>query len=626
MTIVEHSYRGGPSGVEAVRPTDARAQYLESATCALFSVYHPPRGRELKTAVLICAPFGWEEVCSYRSRRRLAEVMSDAGHPALRIDLPGTGDSTASDRHDSKLELWTDAMRASGVWLGEHSRAPAVAAIGIGFGGVIACQAIATGSAFEELVLWNVPAGGRTFVRELRAFARLEQNEVAAADAQAALNAQEPALEAGGFGLDADTVRDLERLDLEQLPRELAVERALLLGRDTLGADGRLHSLLVARAVDVTEVAGAGYGAMTAEPQLARAPLDTFTLIREWLERRPPPPESRREPAPRERSRGDGRAAAVVACEMAGAAGRIRERPVAVEQSFGNLFGILATPLDAELEPLAAVLLNAGAIRRIGPNRMWVEIARRWASRGVATLRLDLEGIGDSDGDGERFHDLAELYAGEMAGQVRAALDAIEAETGVRRFVLGGLCSGAYWSFHTALQDERVSAALMLNPQTLFWDPVVAEGRDLRKALLQGSSWTRLLSGRASRRRMWELARELPAGARGFARRLGGKLPLPARGPEGELDVALRALHEQGKRALVAFSGQEPLYEEMRRDGRLERLRSWPNVELETLSGNDHTLRPLQARADAGRVLDRALARELALLDEAAPGHARAGG
>lgn len=133
-------------------------------------------------------------------------------------------------------------------------------------------------------------------------------------------------------------------------------------------------------------------------------------------------------------------------------------------------------------------MLNAGAIRHIGPNRMWVEIARRWAAHGVPTLRLDLEGIGDADGDGERFTELAELYVPELVGQVRAALDAIEARGVGRRFVLCGLCSGAYWAFQGALLDERVTAAFLLNPQALFWDPSLEITRDFRRGMLRASS------------------------------------------------------------------------------------------------------------------------------------------
>jgi alpha/beta superfamily hydrolase len=45
---------------------------------------------------------------------------------------------------------------------------------------------------------------------------------------------------------------------------------------------------------------------------------------------------------------------------------------------------------------------------RSGPNRLTTAFARRWACAGVPSLRLDLRGIGDSDGDpfeGETPHE-----------------------------------------------------------------------------------------------------------------------------------------------------------------------------------------------------------------------------
>ena len=65
----------------------------------------------------------------------------------------------------------------------------------------------------------------------------------------------------------------------------------------------------------------------------------------------------------------------------------IRETPITVEHAHGSLFGVLAEPdLDVPA-PVCAVLLNAGALRHIGPGRMWVELARRWTAKGVPTLR-----------------------------------------------------------------------------------------------------------------------------------------------------------------------------------------------------------------------------------------------
>src|SRR5256885_12260929 len=61
--------------------------------------------------------------------------------------------------------------------------------------------------------------------------------------------------------------------------------------------------------------------------------------------------------------------------------------------------------------------------RSIGQGRMWVDAARRLAAAGVPTLRLDLEGIGDADGDGRRFTDMGELYEPRLVSPAIAALD-----------------------------------------------------------------------------------------------------------------------------------------------------------------------------------------------------------
>jgi hypothetical protein len=246
---------------------------------------------------------------------------------------------------------------------------------------------------------------------------------------------------------------------------------------------------------------------------------------------------------------------------------------------------------------LGALLLNAGAIRRIGPSRMWVEIARRWAAEGIPTLRLDLEGLGDADGDASRFADVAELYVPQFVAQVRAAIDFLEARTTARRFALAGLCSGAYWSFHAALQDERVDGAFMLNPRMLFWDPVVDDIRDLRRGLLKPSSWRAVARGDVALARVAEVALRGPRSllARTIAR-------WQARGEIDQLDLALDGLSAAGTQLAFMFSEDEPLHDELKRQGRLDRNGRWPNLQLERLPGADHTLRPVQAQQELARV------------------------
>ncbi|HEY7932751.1 MAG TPA: alpha/beta fold hydrolase [Solirubrobacteraceae bacterium] len=585
---------------------EARAIYLRGrgdVDEAMFAFFHPAGGDSSRChGVVICPPFGWDEVCSYRARRDWAAQLAAAGHPTLRIDLPGTGDSTGEADDPGRVDVWSTAVANTAQWLRDSGGCERVAAIGIGSGGLIVLRAIADGASIEEAVLWAVPSRGGAFLRELRVFAQFEEpdqdgKENLLPDGYAG---------AGGFVLSAESTEALQALDVSELELSSShLRRTLLLGRDGIAVDDVLRTHLESAAVEVSTAEGSGYGAMMAKPHLARSPRSVFESVLEWLEQGAFSEASPRggEVAPQSRLESID---CVQGIELGSQEQRIKESELVIQRSHGRLFGILAEPLDGPTQDFCAVFLNAGAIRRIGPNRMWVQIARRWAVRGVPTLRLDLEGIGDADGDAERFDTLAELYVPELVEQVRAALDVLEARGLPRRYVLIGLCSGAYWSFHGALCDQRVSAALMLNPRAIFWSPSLETMRGLRRGVLRTSAWWRLRHGeiplaevvplfRYARGTLLEVPRLVVASWR--TRRMGANA----------LDLALDRLRDSGKRILFVFSGNEPLHEEFQSEGRLDHADRWPNVDFSFIPGTDHTLRPIRSQHAAREALDRAL-------------------
>jgi alpha-beta hydrolase superfamily lysophospholipase len=592
-------------------PVRSDALYLSDGRDAIFGVFHEPaHASHASTAVLICPPFGWDDTCSYRSRRDWAQHLAADGLACLRMDLPGTGDSGGSPHDPRRLATWIDAVGSAAAELRAMSGCARVAAIGIGLGGLLVCRAISDGAQIEEVVLWAVPARGRTLLRELRTFASLEDSDLVAVPEEA----QQPSVTAqgdvwvGGFLLTAETARALEELDVSKLPFPGGLpRRALLLGRDGISADKRLLERLQEAGADVTVSSGEGYGEMMARPHDARSPVAAFAEVTEWLDAGSAP-TAERAPDPRAAQARSGRASSSIELSVAGA--RIRETPMTIAQPFGELFGILAEPLSASNGEFCAVLLNAGAIRRIGPNRMWVETARRWAALGVPTLRLDLEGIGDAGGDTGRFGEMAKLYVPALVDQVRCALDDLTKRGLGPRFALAGLCSGAYWAFHAALSDERVVAAYLLNPRALFWDPSLDVTREVRKALARASVWQRVVHGEIPMARMAGLAYRAPAV---LARRAVAQVARRAAQRRGgdELDRALDQLRDADKRIQLMFSSNEPLYEELRDEGRLDRLDRWPNVGVELIAGNVHTLRSADSQRSAHEALDRALDEQL---------------
>jgi pimeloyl-ACP methyl ester carboxylesterase len=604
---------GSLEGVaSSAEPLAGRPLYIRGGGEAVFGFFHAPApGTRAGSPVLIAPPFGWDEICSYRSRREWALELARSGHPVLRIDLPGSGDSGGSPRDPGQLASWSAAVHSAASWLATSTEADGVAAVGIGLGGLVLCRAIAEDAPIRELVLWAVPGRGRSLLRELRVFASLEESP------GGAVPDNEPGppplpdgfVWAGGFVLSDETARDLERLDVGALELTGRLDRALLLDRDGVSVDERLSAHLERSGADVSAAGGNGYGGMMAQPHQARAPREVFALVATWLAAENAPALPARQAPP---TRAPARESEEVELSIAGSA--IRERPFTVAHARAELFGILTEPVHGPRAPIGAVLLNAGAIRRVGPNRMWVEAARRWAARGVPTLRLDLEGIGDASGDQQRLAELAELYTPALVDQVCSALDALQESGVASRFVLGGLCSGAYWSFHAALRDRRVAAAFMLNPQALFWDESLEASRALRRGVLRSSSWRKLMRGQVPLDRIGDLARRAPVALprRAFARRSARR-----RG-ESELADALDALREADKRLRFIFSGNEPLCEELELEGYLASLDRWPNASVEFIPGQVHTLRPVQAQVGAHEALDRSLAE---MLERAAHAH-----
>lgn len=125
-----------------------------------------------------------------------------------------------------------------------------------------------------------------------------------------------------------------------------------------------------------------------------------------------------------------------------------------------SLFGILTSPFEdqrVEDAPIA-IFLNAGIVHRIGPFRLHVDLARQFAKNGFSNFRLDLSGLGDS-----------EARTGKVEAESRAEMDVADAmdyltqETGVEKFVVIGLCSGAYNAHQVALKDPRIVGGAFLD-------------------------------------------------------------------------------------------------------------------------------------------------------------------
>jgi alpha-beta hydrolase superfamily lysophospholipase len=582
------------------------ALYLEGGGEPFFAVHHVPDAASTDAqAVILVPPFGFEDTATYRARREWALQLGAEGHHVLRLDLPGTGDSPGALADPGRWESWLAAVQRAAAWLRDAAAAPRVAAVGLGSGGYPAFDAVAAG-AVDDVVLWATPPQGKRFLRELAAFARMEAQRIAESGGPPS---PEPVdgVEAGGHVLPPELVDRIGAVDLTTVPLP-ATARVLLLDRDGAGAATSLAEALRAAGIDVETAEGRGYAAMVVPPDLSRPPREVFGLVSDWLAR------GRGAPATRGAAPRDAPAAALEV-------GAARERHVDVERPGGRLRGILAEPLAAEAPPpLALVFLNAGAIRRTGPNRLWTVAARRWAERGIPSFRVDVEGIGDADGDGEVYQEVGRFHEPHLIDHVTAVLDTL-VELGLPpRFVLIGLCSGGHWAFKTALRDDRAAAAVLVNTRILYWHEHLDPARDLRRTrlLVRPVTWKRLLRGDVPVHRWKAFADWAVAGAASRLRRRSAD-PGVFAWQAATVAEGFSTLRDAGRSAHFVFCDGEPLRDELTAAGLLDRADRWPNVTVTIIPGREHTLKPVWMHRHAERALDDIVRRELALAPATIP-------
>ncbi len=584
----------------------SQSLYLDVDGTPAFCVLHRPDGPTTRaTAVVFVPPFGWEEVCSYRILREWGTRLANAGFPVLRLTLPSCGDSGGDPRDPARVAAWTAAVHVAARAVRSQTGASSVVAVGLSLGGMLAWRAASEGAPIDGLVLWAAPARGRELTRQLKAFARLEASQVFEGLPDPP-PLPEGEMEVGGFLLTQETQADLGDLDLSTLELPHGLPRgALLLDRDGIPADERLHTALEGQGVAVTVKPGDGYGEMTSHPQETQVPESVLSDVLAWLQAG----DGAGAPARSGTSVPDPVPVADSITLRVGDA-VVVETPVTIAQEFGNLSGVLTTPQDGQ-SPLCLVMLNAGAIRRIGPNRMWVEAARRWAERGVSSLRLDVEAIGESDGDVAPYADDDALYVDALIPQVKAALADLSQRGVSDRFVTAGLCAGAYWGMYVGLDDPRVTATLMFNSRGIVWDTGLAASRDLRRAFSQKLTWSRIRHN-VTGPRLKAVARwVLGMPARWLARRRGGEA---AGTVQDRVSQVMHRVQASPLRCVFVFSVAEPLEEELTADGWLPAIEDWPNVTVTRLAVRDHTLRPLMAQHQAHAALDHTVESELGVL------------
>lgn len=243
---------------------------------------------------------------------------------------------------------------------------------------------------------------------------------------------------------------------------------------------------------------------------------------------------------------------------------------------FGEgLVGTISRPLGRTPRGTALVLLNAGLVHRAGPYRLYVQLARHLAALGYVVLRFDQSGLGDSllsPGVSDN----------RKRDEVAAALDLVARETGVTRFVLGGLCSGADDAFNLAPLEPRVAGLMLLDGVGY-----PTRGYRMRHYL------PRLLSPLRVLRFLRRHLRRAPAGDE-----VAGTDDLRDFPSRAEATRRLLSLDERGVDTLLLYTGGVAYYHNHRRQARecFGKVMRSPRMATEYWPECDHTFYVRQHR------------------------------
>jgi hypothetical protein len=164
----------------------------------------------------------------------------------------------------------------------------------------------------------------------------------------------------------------------------------------------------------------------------------------------------------------------------------------------GRLHGILASP-ETQEHRMVAVLLNAGFTHKVGPNQLYVTLAKALAMAGMPSLRFDFSGIGDS------FPANTEAsYDERIMQEIGDALTLLTAELRYEKIILVGFCDSASYSFHAGVSHVDVVGVCAINGSLVsntllksFNFKQRIQYRYYRKNLFSPVRWKKVMTGQS---------------------------------------------------------------------------------------------------------------------------------
>jgi len=556
----------------------------------LFGWHHSdPMGAGSDVAVLVCGTLSREALDAHHSLRVLADAFAKAGYPAMRFDYAGSGDSCDVEQGpDASSELWAiwqQNIHDAADELRRTTGATRLILCGLRIGATLAALVSESREDVAGLMLLAPVLRGRSYIRQLRIEAELAHGK--------------PAVKNGGLefhelNLAPKTVDLISAVDLHNVKLQAGLKVAIFSQTPTRPLAECLS------AWSERGVAVENYDFDGLEPLLCpdtqgyKEPAASAGLI-DWINRAIPSQPHLAVPRRDFSQQGLPRSGCF-------------ETPL----QFGpdqKLFGILSQP-DGAISETAVIIVNTGRNPRAGVGRFGVEFARRLASVGITTLRFDFAGLGDSIGLAGEEDMRSDVFEDERGGDISAAIDALE-QLGCRRFVVHGICSGAYHALHAAVTETRIEAVLMVNLPLFRWTTgdSIAESKKrtyafshYRTKLMEPAYWARLLRGESDvlgiiKGQLSRLAKRVLPGQGGSEQQ--------ARDPAGFARQLMAGLSRCNTKTLFLFDpGHAGAYEIQNLFGKGGAgLKAFPGAEIQMVPGLGEAVGESSARKAAAEIM-----------------------
>jgi len=572
-----------------------------------FGMLHQPKNPSHR-GVVLCNTFGFDGLVAYRAVRHLAGALTERDFWSLHIDYDGEGDSSGGPWDPDRLDSWIAGIDAAVGVLCSRGVSD-IRLVGYRAGAMLTHRYATTHPGISGLVLWWPTVSGAAYVRELRALSRLS---AAARPVQRVTTDHFPedSLEVCGFEFSADALVDLAAIDLAAAPCPVRPPLVLLIDRSDAAPNEPLLRSLADLGSTIDYERMPGYGEfMTDDEVKSVPPRRTLDRIVDWLDA-PNPALSNVGP----RLAVDTNVVETDTLSIDDpTAGRFTPlgpaRDCVVEEPAwigDRLFAIISRPAGrASVRSASIILCTTGANSRVGPGRLYVNLARYWASLGFTVVRIDLAGVGDNVG----VDPLTEIqpHASSCIDEIREAVAWVRTRTGFDAVVLFGVCSGAFNAFHAAVDGVAIDHAILVNPGIFYvgadqtasssTETNLLAAHSLGRGLVSPRKWRLVLREQGVRKGLTHALDLLRAGAtngfgvalgavaRNAARRAGLRVEAPS-----ALPTDLEKISARGVKVLMIFSAGESTTRYVRMFGgrALEVLLRSDRVRLVEIAGGDH--------------------------------------